>query len=371
MITEKQDASRKMNFIMADSNQLNILRQGVDIWNAWRRKNISSEIDLERANLIGANLDEVNLGGVNLQGANLREAKLKRSNLRQANLSGADLTEADLLESNLAGACLNDANLCRSWLHGAVFNHTSLIRADFLDAWTGETVFANTDLSQVLNLNKTQFSGPSIVGEDTIAQSKGKIPLVFLRGCGLNDIQIETAKLFSISITNEEIVKIQYQIYDLRATHALQISPLFISYSHRDSPFVDTLDLALTRQGVRFWRDIHDATAGRLETQIDLAIRHNPIVLLVLSKNSLNSDWVQHEVRRARELEKELGRDVLCPIALDESWIASVWPQRIMEQIKEYNILDFSDWKKNAIFETKFAKLLSGLNLFYKTSERD
>ncbi len=115
-----------------------------------------------------------------------------------------------------------------------------------------------------------------------------------------------------------------------------------------------------------FWRDIHDATAGRLETQIDRAIRQNPTVLLVLSKNSIESDWVEHEVRTARELEKELGRDALCPIALDDSWKSSPWPKRVMEQVTEYNILDFSKWEDNPTFEEEFAKLLNGLDLFYK-----
>ncbi|MEW5939426.1 MAG: toll/interleukin-1 receptor domain-containing protein, partial [Chloroflexota bacterium] len=176
--------------------------------------------------------------------------------------------------------------------------------------------------------------------------------------------------LYNPDLANEEIVKIQYRIFDLRATQALQISPLFISYSHADSAFVDHIDQALTAKGVRFWRDIHDAKAGRLETQIDLAIRQNPTVLLVLSKNSLSSDWVEHEVRHARKLEKELGRDALCPIALDDSWKSSKWPGRVMEQITEYNILDFSGWEDKSTFEGKFAKLLGGLDLFYKKPEK-
>lgn len=56
---------------------------------------------------------------------------------------------------------------------------------------------------------------------------------------------------------------------------------------------------------------MHHATAGRLEKQIDHAIRHNLIVLVVLSENSVKSDWVEHEAHTARELEKETGRDVL------------------------------------------------------------
>jgi len=40
-----------------------------------------------------------------------------------------------------------------------------------------------------------------------------------------------------------------------------------------------------------------------------------------------------------------------------------------MEQVMEYNILDFSDWEDESAFEGKFAKLLSGLDLFYKKKD--
>ena len=39
-------------------------------------------------------------------------------------------------------------------------------------------------------------------------------------------------------------------------------------------------------------------TAGRLEKVVDRAMRLNPIVLLVLSENSVKSDWVEHEARK-------------------------------------------------------------------------
>lgn len=215
-------------------------------------------------------------------------------------------------------------------------------------------------------MEEIAHSVPSTIGTDTLQYFNGSPPETFLRGCGLSDWEIESAKLYNPNLTNEEIVKIQYRIFDLRATQALQISPLFISYSHADTEFVDRIDQALTSIGVRFWRDIHDAKAGRLETQIDLAIRQNPTVLLVLSKDSIKSDWVEHEVRHARKLEKELGRDALCPIALDDSWKSSTWPKRIMEQIMEYNILDFSGWQDKSAFDSMFAKLLNGLEIFYK-----
>lgn len=167
-------------------------------------------------------------------------------------------------------------------------------------------------------------------------------------------------------MNNAEINEILYKIYELQASQALQISPLFISYSHSDRNFVDKLEGYLIEKGIRFWRDIHEMKAGRVEKQIDRAISQNPTVLLILSQHSLKSDWVEHEVRTARGLEKETGRDVLCPIALDDSWENGPWPKRVMEQVTEYNILDFSAWKDDVKFEGMFRKLIDGLQLFYK-----
>ncbi len=395
---------------MANQEQLDILKQGVGIWNKWRKENITVQInlslvdlnhtslnnillmtadlsnavleraDLSDANLVGANLssanlkrvilERANLNGSNLEGTNLSNAKLgftkiKETNLKGSNLEGSDLIQSDLSLSDLSRANLRETNLSQSNLIG-----TNLIGSDLEGALMSNTILGSIDLSETYGLEDVRHFSPSLIGADTIRLSKGKIPGKFLRGCGLSDIEVESAKLFTPDLTNEEIVKIQYRIYDLRATQAIQISPLFISYSHGDTAFVDRLENALNEKGVRFWRDIHDMTVGKMETQIDRAIRQNPTVLLILSRNSINSDWVQHEVRKARELEKELGRDTLCPITLDDKWKSSRWPERIMEQVMEYNILDFSKWEDESTFQAKFTKLLSGLDLFYKKPEK-
>ena len=151
-----------------------------------------------------------------------------------------------------------------------------------------------------------------------------------------------------------------------RQVKPFRFPPSFISYSHGDSEFVNKVGDQLTEKGIRYWRDIHDMKAGRIEKQIDRAIRQNPTVLLVLSEHSLSSDWVEHEVRTARGLEKEIEHDVLCPVALDHRWKSSHWPKRLMEQIMEYHILDFSAWEDDSKFDDMFRKLIDGLELFYK-----
>jgi uncharacterized protein YjbI with pentapeptide repeats len=411
---------------MANLEQLNILKQGVDIWNAWRFAHRLHQIDLGDANLKGLDLQ-----GINLESANLNQAKLQHTNLARATLQGADLVEANLsyanlVEANLVGAHLNnsilekadlrnaqlvaaelnnaelqqadlgganlrdaslvgakllEASLALADLHGAemlraeldesglyrtFFDSTDLRECSFRGADLLETIFVWTDLSEALHLESVKHSGPSSLSADTIKLSKGKIPQVFLRGCGLSDWEIQSAKLYQPDLTNDQIIDIQYEISHLR-TQPLQISGLFISYSHEDSTFVDELEKYLNTYGIRFWRDLHHATSGKLEKIIDRAIRLNPTVLLILSRNSVESDWVEHEVNRARILEKSTGRDVLCPIALDAEWKKpNSWSPVLLDQVTKYNIVDFSEWMNAEIFKSKFSLLLNGLDLFYK-----
>lgn len=356
---------------MAHKAHLEILKHGVDAWNRWRSDNPSVQPDLSMVDLSMAYLRNADLGKANLNGTNFSWADLRGAYLRNANLRRATLIEADLRDTTLGGANLNRVNLCGANLYGA-----DLIEADFSGAnlrvtnlegsKVGLTVFGSNDLRVTKGLTVVHHMGPSTVGIDTLAQSKGQVPEAFLRGCGLSDWQIEASKLHTPGLANEEIGDILYRIHDLRARQSIQINPLFISYSHTDDAFVSRLEHNFVTAGIRFWRDVHHATAGRLEKQVDRAIRFNPTVLLVLSRDSTKSDWVEHEARSARQLEKELGRDVLCPIALDGSWEKCSWPDRLLEQIMEYEILDFSNWRDNVSFDRMYRKLVEGLDLFYR-----
>lgn len=376
---------------MANQEQLKILQQGVELWNKWREENSTVKVDLSGANLSAMDLNGIDFRDARLTRVDFRDAKLQAARLSLANLSratliGTSLNRANLKETRLSHAIitnahLRDADLSSAYLYKTVLAMTDLTgaylyKAHFSEVYLNGSKFANaaftdttlgaSDLSLALELEKASHHGPSTIGMDTIHKSKGKIPEEFLRGCGLSDADIEYAKLSNPDLSNEQINKILYRLHELRANQAIQLSPLFISYSHGDSTFVDKLETHLNTKGIRFWRDIHDAKAGRLEKQIDQAMRLNPTVLLILSEHSIKSDWVEHEVRTARDLEKEMRRDVLCPVALDNSWKSSPWPKRVMEQVMEYNILDFSSWKDEGKFGNTFNKLIDGLGLFYK-----
>jgi hypothetical protein len=128
---------------MADQEQLKLLSQGVEAWNAWRARHpeISPDLfeanlrraNLNRADLSEADLNRADLGRANLIGANLSRADLIGANLGRANLIAADLLGADLSEANLGGADLSGADLSGALLNRAVLTETNLSKANIAD----------------------------------------------------------------------------------------------------------------------------------------------------------------------------------------------------------------------------------------------
>jgi len=339
---------------VANKEHLKILREGVKAWNVWRR-NQNPELrpglhgtDLRTAELSGAELSHADLSGANLYGANLRlavlhEADLTGAILNSADLSGADVTNADLTGATFAGAKLSSSSFA-------------------------QTLVTSVDLSGTKGLGSASHFAPSVVSTDTLTKSKGKIPDVFLRGCGLNDWQIAAAKLENPDLNSQQVTDISYEIDRLRGESPIQISPIFISYSRTDSDFADALEPRLNDKRIRFWRDIHDMVAGPIEEQLERAIEVNRIMLLVLSRDSIESDWVESEVIRAREIAKERKEHVLCPIAIDDSWKTCPWERKLRVQVEKYNILDFSKWQDAGELDKAFQKLIEGLGIFYPKS---
>ena len=63
-------------------------------------------------------------------------------------------------------------------------------------------------------------------------------------------------------------------------------------------------------------------------------------------------------------MEKETQRDVLCPIALNDSWKTCDWEGPLRKQIQKYNILDFSEWRSEERLKEQFGKLKDGLQVY-------
>ena len=136
---------------MADQEQLKILAEGVERWNAWRREHPDIEIDLSRAHLFGIilrsiNFRRANLFGADLFGANLTRADLYGANLSRANLNRTDLGMADLNKADLSGANFSEADLTGADLYGADLSYANLKDANLAYARCVHTNFSNASL---------------------------------------------------------------------------------------------------------------------------------------------------------------------------------------------------------------------------------
>jgi TIR domain/Pentapeptide repeats (8 copies) len=282
---------------MANPEHLQILQQGVKVWNQWRGpdKDVHIRPDLSDADLRGADLIGANLSGMYLTRADLSRAVLIKADLSETYLVGANLSGVTLHQTNLASANLSEANLSNAFLY--------------------ETVFGDTTLTAARGLETCYHIGPSILDHRTLIKS-GPLPLPFLRSCGLPDALID----YLPSLLNEP-----FQFYSC-----------FISYASKDHAFAERLHADLQNKGVRCWFAPEDLKIGdRLRPRIDETIRLYDKLLLVLSKTSVTSQWVEQEVETALARERQQGTTILFPVRIDNTvmtletgWPALAAPQR-------------------------------------------
>ena len=319
---------------MANPEHLEVLRQGVEVWNKWRSENRKL-----RPNLIRADLRDMNLGSLDLKNLDLRGTVFRDANLTAADLRNSYLNTADLRGADLTNAILLNTN----------FFASKLRHADFAEAVMGFTSFGNVDLSEVKNLESVKHRGPSSIGLDTIYKSRGNISEEFLRDCGLPESFITYMR----SLTSE----------------AVEFYSCFISYSHVDEEFVRHLYSRMRGASLRVWFAPEDIKGGRkIHEQIFSAIQVYDKLLIVLSEHSLQSEWVMTEIRKARKTEREENRRKLFPIRLVDFDAIEKWEcfdadsgKDLAVELREYFIPDFSDWRDHDAFERTFDRLLRDL----------
>lgn len=217
---------------MANPKHVAKLREGVEIWNSWRDKDLRGNPDLRDAWLSGARLSGANLSGAdlirtqlsgarldraNLSGARLIEAQLIGADLRKANLHGADLRgsvdlrgadlrDARLIGAQLSGVQLNGANLSGANLRGvnlyrAQLSNADLNGADLTDAGLREADLHGAHLSRA-QLIGAQLSGAQLSGANL---SYADLRQAQLTAVGLIGVQLTGANLSNADLCGADL----------------------------------------------------------------------------------------------------------------------------------------------------------------------
>lgn len=215
---------------MANEEQVALLRQGSEVWNAWREEHFEVDIDLSQADLSQADLSQADLRfadlrSANLNNARLRSAKLSSAYLSYANLSFADLSSADLSSAPLNCADLSYANLNCANLSDANLDESQVLYTDFTQATLTGACIADWQIGSSTILEDVKCDYIFRTYDDIEYEFLGRLPVdpesTFALGEFTQRFQIIASALEPIDITFTE--GIDWQAF-LQAFRDLRVS---------------------------------------------------------------------------------------------------------------------------------------------------
>jgi uncharacterized protein YjbI with pentapeptide repeats len=322
-------------------------------WRDWRMRNPDERPDFrgytshKRTSFVGKDLSDADFRGCVLRAADFAECDLSSANFRDADVVGANFCRASLDFADLRDANMGKCNLYQASCRGSMFEGSNLFMTNLKEAILGGTVFANVDLGTCIGLDDIVHDGPSSLSVDTLFRSAGGLSRDFLTKIGFPDIMVE----FVPSL--------------IQAGGILPFHSCFISYSHRDESFARTLWARMKTEQIAVWYAPEDMQGGKkLFDQIDRAISLHDKLILIVSQESMMSNWVETEIKRARKYEIKTGERKLFPISLVKHEVIKAWElfdadsgRDIAAEIREYFIPDFSNWRDGQAFNEAFQRL--------------
>ena len=105
---------------------------------------------------------------------------------------------------------------------------------------------------------------------------------------------------------------------------------IFLSYAHADKARAQRVATALEESGYTVWWDALIEGGSRFASSIDEALDAADAIIVLWSKNSIESDWVRDEASHARD------RQRLIPISLDNC--------RPPMGFRQYQMIDITRW---------------------------
>lgn len=342
---------------MANKNHLNIISRGTSAWNEWREANPDQKPNLSGIDLSGGDYRNINLSDSDLANTIFTLSKLNNANFENANLYQAEFYKADLSNANLSRSDLRGAKFHAANLTGADLSESILYRVDFIEtrlhktllvnSFCNTTAFSNLDLSKTLGLLKIQHQGPSSIDILTLVKSGNSLPKEFLLNCGVPEIFVDYLPSLINSLTPFSQINI------------------FISFDSQDLQFVEWLYRQLRSDHISVWYAPNKIGLKNRDF-IDAPIFTYDKLFLILSKNSLNKNWLATAIRDALENELKEGKRKLFFIGLVDSKKILSWKcydadtgKNLADIAKEYSIIDFSTWQNGKVSRIAYEKLLN------------
>lgn len=267
---------------MENQEHLDILKQGVEIWNKWREEHPEIQPLLNGASLNGVDLSGINLSGsqittsffgttrfiganlhgVTMHGSTVNNADLSEADLSGGNFSGVNFTQANLFRANFRGTYLvrsvfNGANLCEAnlneaLLRGADFSFANLGKATLIKADLTTAILTNAWLLMA-DLSQANLGGCYLVNA---LLNEANLTGAYLKGANFSDADLSDANLKNAILTRAILVGTNLtranlthcfvhgiSCWDVELEGAIQLD-LDITPSRQPTITVDNLEIA-------------------------------------------------------------------------------------------------------------------------------
>ena len=209
---------------MANKKHLDILEQGVSVWNEWRDRNPRTVPDLSGAELGKMPLTCAKFMKVKFNRARFMEADLMRADLRGSDLRSADLRAADLSGADLREADLDGAELAWASFKGAQLGGMDLRRASFTQPGGGKFMnnlnFTEADLHGVdlsgCHLNNLKFNGADL--------TRANLNEAFLYGSDFTRATLTGASLVRANLIGAILIETNLEQADLSGCRVFGVS---------------------------------------------------------------------------------------------------------------------------------------------------
>lgn len=261
---------------MPNEEHISILKQGVEVWNRWRKEvpdvrpclngadlrgldfSIQDPVSLRHRHAskfmqnlyrqrqtpsdLGVDLHDVELNSARLNEANLFRANLTRATLHRTKLTGATLREALLVEADLSDATIEETDLRKAKLHSASLQGANLRYANLTGASLSQADLTGADLSWAdirgveahdSILNDTNLSYANLTKADLWGAR--------LRGADLTQSQLVFTNLMEADITGCKVFGVSAWGVHLSGTNQ---SDLVITRKDQPVVTVDNLEVA-------------------------------------------------------------------------------------------------------------------------------
>ncbi|HTX77120.1 MAG TPA: toll/interleukin-1 receptor domain-containing protein, partial [Terracidiphilus sp.] len=155
--------------------------------------------------------------------------------------------------------------------------------------------------------------------------------------------------VLDLGVRVEQLVDQAVVAKQARRAERTQERVAFISHSTRDKPFVRRLAADLVAHGVKVWLDEQRLLVGdSVPEKIAQGLAESDLFLIVVSANSVESQWVKKELSSALVHEIERRKVTVLPIRIDDAKI----PDSIHDKL-------YADFRGS--YEDGFRKLLDSI----------